>query len=51
MLRSFPSIQFGMIYYEFGKTVQNQKFERTGALNAPPPMLLMALSVVGAGHE
>ena len=69
MLRSFPSIRFGMmvgigggvpslkhdirlgdvvvsspvgrtggvIYYEFGKTIQNQKFERTGALDAPPP--------------
>ena len=78
MLRSFPSIRFGMmvgvgggapslkhdirlgdvvvsspvgrtggvIYYEFGKTIQNQKFERTGALDAPPPMLLRALSVI-----
>jgi nucleoside phosphorylase len=83
MLRSFPSIRFGMmvgigggapslkhdirlgdvvvsspvgrtggvIHYEFGKTVQNQKFERTGALDAPPPMLLTALNVVGARHE
>ena len=83
MLRSFPTIRFGMmvgigggapslkhdirlgdvvvsspvgrtggvIYYEFGKTIQNQQFERTGALDAPPPMLLMALSVIGARHE
>src|SRR3984885_558091 len=83
MLRSFPSIRFGMmvgigggapslkhdirlgdvvvsspvgrtggvIYYEFGKTIQNRQFERTGALDAPPPMLLMALSVIGARHE
>jgi len=83
MLRSFPSIRFGLmvgigggapspkhdirlgdvvisspvgrtggvIHYEFGKTIQNQKFERTGALDAPPPMLLMALSTIGARHE
>jgi uncharacterized delta-60 repeat protein len=83
MLRSFPSIRFGMmvgigggapslkndirlgdvvvsspvgrtggvIYYEFGKTIQDQQFERTGALDAPPSMLLMALSVIGGRHE
>ena len=26
----------GVIHYEFGKTIQNKKFERTGALDAPP---------------
>jgi nucleoside phosphorylase len=41
----------GVIQYEFGKTIQNQKFERTGALNAPPEMLLTALNVVGARYE
>jgi nucleoside phosphorylase len=41
----------GVIHYEFGKTIQNQKLERTGALNAPPAMLLTALSMVGARHE
>ena len=41
----------GVIYYEFGKTIQNQKFERTGALDAPPPLLLTALSIMGALHE
>ena len=83
MLRSFPSIRFGLmvgiaggapskkhdirlgdvvvsspigrtggvIHYEFGKTIQNQKLERTGALNAPPVMLLTALSVIDARHE
>jgi nucleoside phosphorylase len=83
MLRSFPSIRFGMmvgigggapslkhdirlgdvvvsspvgrtggvIHYEYGKTIQNQKFERTGVLNAPPPMLLTALSAIGTRHE
>ncbi len=83
MLRSFPSIRFGLmvgigggapslkhdirlgdvvvsspvgrtggvIYYEFGKTIQNQRFERTGALDAPPQMLLTALNVIAAQHE
>ena len=41
----------GVIHYEFGKTIQNKKFERTGALDAPPIMLLTALSVIGARHE
>ena len=41
----------GVIYYEFGKTIQNQKFERTGALDAPPPKLLTALSVIRGRHE
>src|SRR5271156_6128338 len=83
MLRSFPSIRFGLmvgigggapspkhdirlgdvvvsspvgrtggvIHYEFGKTIQNQKFERTGALNAPPMMLLTAWNVLEAPHQ
>jgi hypothetical protein len=29
----------GVIHYEFGKTIQNKKFERTGALDAPPAKL------------
>jgi hypothetical protein len=41
----------GVIHYELGKTIQNQKFERTGALDAPPSMLLTALSVIRALHE
>jgi nucleoside phosphorylase len=41
----------GVIHYEFGKTIQNQKFERTGALNAPPMTLLTALNAIGALHE
>jgi nucleoside phosphorylase len=83
MLRSFPSIRFGLmvgiaggapsnkhdirlgdvvvssptgrtggvIHYEFGKTIQNQRLEQTGVLDAPPVMLLTALSVIGACHE
>jgi nucleoside phosphorylase len=41
----------GVIHYEFGKTIQNQKFERTGSLDAPPPMLLTALNTIGTRHE
>jgi hypothetical protein len=41
----------GVIHYEFGKTIQNQKFERTGALNAPPTILLTALDAIEARHE
>ena len=41
----------GVIHYEFGKTIQNQKLERTGALNRLPAILLTALSMVGARHE
>jgi hypothetical protein len=37
----------GVIHYEFGKAIQNQKFERTGALNAPPTMLLTVLLLRG----
>jgi nucleoside phosphorylase len=41
----------GVIYYEFGKTIQNQKFERTGTLNTPPLILLAALNMIEALHE
>jgi nucleoside phosphorylase len=41
----------GVIHYEFGKTIQNQKFKRTGSLDAPPAKLLTALNVVSALHE
>ena len=83
MLRSFPSIRFGMVIgigggapspkhkirlgdvvvsspvdrtggvinYEFGKTIQNQTFKRTGMLNTPPPRLLTALNEIEARHE
>jgi hypothetical protein len=37
--------------YGFGKTIQNQKLKRTGALNALPAILLTALSMVGTRHE
>ena len=41
----------GVIHYEFGKTIQNQRLEWTGALNAPPMMLLTALNAISARHE
>jgi hypothetical protein len=41
----------GVIHYGFGKTIQNQKFERTGALDAPPMMLLTALNEIEARYE
>jgi nucleoside phosphorylase len=41
----------GVIHYEFGKTMQNQKFERTGALDAPPTKLLTALHVAEVLHQ
>ena len=33
----------GVIHYDFGKLIQEEKFEYTGSLNAPPTALLTAL--------
>jgi len=41
----------GVIHYEFGKTVQDKKFERTGSLSPPPPVLLNALQKLSTLHE
>jgi nucleoside phosphorylase len=41
----------GVIHYEFGKAIQDKKFERTGSLDAPPSFLLAALNKLGAFHE
>jgi len=41
----------GVIHYEFGKTIQHKKFERTGSLNQPPTVLLNALQKLRALHE
>jgi nucleoside phosphorylase len=41
----------GVIHYDFGRTVQDKAFERTGSLDAPPPMLLTALNKLNALHE
>jgi nucleoside phosphorylase len=41
----------GVIHYEFGKTIQDKKFEFTGSLNAPPTMILTALNKVSMTHR
>jgi nucleoside phosphorylase len=49
---SKPSGQFGgVVQYDFGKTVESGFFERTGSLNAPPRVLLNAVSTMIARHE
>lgn len=83
MLRSFPSIRFGLmvgigggapsqktdirlgdvvvsrpvgrtggvVYYDFGKLIQNKMFEWTGSLNSPPPLLLSAVQKLITNHK
>lgn len=41
----------GVVHYEFGKTMQRQQLHRTGALSAPPMVLLTALNGLDALHE
>ncbi|KAF3174679.1 hypothetical protein TWF225_009403 [Orbilia oligospora] len=46
---SLPTgISGGVIQYEFGKTVSEGKFQYAGSLNAPPPLLLNALTHIRA---
>jgi nucleoside phosphorylase len=46
-----PSGPFGgVIQYDFGKTMQDCKFFRTGTLNRPPDILLTAISRLQADH-
>jgi nucleoside phosphorylase len=40
----------GVIQYDFGKTVQEGRFVRTGSLNRPPNILLSAVSNLQAKH-
>ena len=40
----------GVIQYDFGKTIQEGKFIRTGSLNKPPDVLLTALANIEAKH-
>ncbi|KAI1059135.1 hypothetical protein LB507_004119, partial [Fusarium sp. FIESC RH6] len=40
----------GIVQYDRGNALQNQGFERTGSLNAPPQVLLAALSRLQAEH-
>lgn len=41
----------GVIQYDYGKTVAGGRFERKGALNKPPPVLLTAISRLQAEHR
>ena len=41
----------GVVQYDFGKTVQEGRFMQTGTLNAPPPLLLSALSHMWARSD
>lgn len=48
---SKPTTAFGgVIQYDFGKTVQEGKFSRTGQLNSPPDGLLGAIAKLEAKH-
>lgn len=38
----------GIIHYDFGKTIQTKKFQRTGTLNSPPLVLLNAIQRLSA---
>ena len=40
----------GVIQYDFGKTVQEGRFARTGSLNRPPGVLLTAVASLQAKH-
>jgi nucleoside phosphorylase len=40
----------GVIQYDFGKTMQEGRFERTGSLNKPPDVLLNAVASLKARH-
>ena len=40
----------GVIQYDFGKTVQEGRFKRTGSLNRPPNVLLTALANLESKH-
>jgi nucleoside phosphorylase len=48
---SQPTKTFGgVVQYDYGKTVQEGKFERTGTLNRPPDVLLHAVARLQAKH-
>ena len=40
----------GVVQYDFGKTIQEGKFQRTGSLNQPPDVLLNAVAHLEARH-
>ena len=41
----------GVLQYDYGKAIQNQEFDETGHLAAPPQALLSALSYLSAQHK
>ncbi|KAK1503497.1 hypothetical protein CTAM01_04809 [Colletotrichum tamarilloi] len=41
----------GVIQYDFGKAVNDGRFERIGSLNKPPQLVLAAVSRLRANHE
>jgi nucleoside phosphorylase len=41
----------GVVQYDFGKTIEEGRFIRTGSLNRPPTILLTALSTIIAEHK
>ncbi|KAK6356082.1 hypothetical protein TWF718_000456 [Orbilia javanica] len=44
---SQPTNRFGgVIQYDFGRAIENGEFEQSGSLNAPPPVLLGAVTVM-----
>ncbi|THC91831.1 hypothetical protein EYZ11_008701 [Aspergillus tanneri] len=48
---SNPTRDFGgVIQYDYGKTVSGGRFERTGVLNKPQPVLLTAVARLQAAH-
>lgn len=40
----------GVVHYDFGKLIQDKKFQHNGSLNAPPTALLTALHNISAYH-
>ncbi|KAH0556700.1 hypothetical protein GP486_005513 [Trichoglossum hirsutum] len=41
----------GVVQYDFGKTIAESRFVRTGVLSPPPTVLLTAISLLRARHE
>ncbi|KAL0780932.1 hypothetical protein CaCOL14_002267 [Colletotrichum acutatum] len=41
----------GVVQYDFGKAINNGRFEGIGSLNKPPTFVLAAVSVLRAKHE
>ena len=41
----------GVLQYDFGKTIQDQKFQTTGFLNKPPRLLMTAVGKLKAKYE